>query len=117
MTKTVAVTTVQARGEAEVLAEALKDAEIPVELKRLGASPYLPVATDGQYEVRVPEDRLKEAEAVLTQLSEDAEVAATRESALAAPPTAAPSGKAFDGRTVAMAVALVLLVALIISIL
>jgi hypothetical protein len=85
----VAVTTVLDRGAAEVFAEALQAAEIPVELRRVGNLPYHGAATESQYEVRVPEDRLPAAEGVLRLLSEEGEAAAIRESADAATPEGA----------------------------
>lgn len=68
-----AVATVRDVGAAQVAQEALGEAGIPVEIKPLGAHPYFGSVTIAQFEVRVPEERLREAEAALEQLAEQAE--------------------------------------------
>jgi hypothetical protein len=77
--KFVAVSTVLDPGAAEVAEEALGAAGIPVELKRLGRNPYLGSA-GLEIEVRVPLDRLREAEAILGHIADEAEEAALRQS-------------------------------------
>jgi hypothetical protein len=74
----VAVDTVGDEGAAEVAREALEACDLPVEIKRVGANPYLGARVE--IEVRVPEERLAEAEAVLAQLEIDAEEAALSQS-------------------------------------
>jgi hypothetical protein len=91
--KYVALTTVPDASAADVFGEALKEAGIPFEVKRISPTVYLSSATPASFEVRVAEDRLAEATGLLSLLAEDAEAAALREAAAVAPaeaPTAAP---------------------------
>ena len=83
----VAVDTVGDEGAAQVAREALVACEIPVELKRVGANPYLGARVE--IEVRVPDERLADAEEVLAQLEIDAEAAAS--AASLAPPEPEPA--------------------------
>jgi hypothetical protein len=89
--KFVAVSTVRDEGAAEVAREALHDADIAVELRRVGANPYFGQMSAVEYEVRVPEDRVAEAHDVLARVELEAEEAAVRESGAG---TVAPEGKA-----------------------
>ncbi len=91
--KFVAVSTVRDEGAAEVAKEALADAGIPVELRRVGANPYFGQMTATDWEVRVPEERTGEAHDVLLRVELEAEEAAVRESGAGqlAPETKAPS--------------------------
>jgi hypothetical protein len=75
--KLVPVETVHDEGAAEVAREALADAGIPVELKRLGTNPYF--AARVEIEVRVPETRVREAQAELARLARDADEALAAE--------------------------------------
>jgi hypothetical protein len=77
--KFVAISTVRDEGAAEVAKEALESAGIDVEVKRISPTAYVGPLALIEFEVRVPEDRVADAEQVLEQLSEDAEAAAGRE--------------------------------------
>ena len=71
----VTVSTVRDDGAAQVAREALEAAGIAVEVRRLGASPYFGAVTASEYEVRVPEERVADGEAVLAQLALELETA------------------------------------------
>jgi hypothetical protein len=71
--KWIAVTTVRDDGAAAVAKQALADAGIPVEILRLGNNPYFGSVTAVEWEVRVPHDRLDEAEEELERLEHQAE--------------------------------------------
>jgi hypothetical protein len=77
--KFVAVSTVRDEGAAEVAREALEAADLEVEIKRVSPTAYLGPVSLLEFEIRVHEDRIADAELVLRQLSEEAEAAATRE--------------------------------------
>jgi hypothetical protein len=64
----VAVTTLHDAAGADVAKEALTDCGIPVEVRRLGADPYFGSATAAAFELRVPADRVTEAETALAAL-------------------------------------------------
>jgi hypothetical protein len=76
MTKMVVLTTFQDSAGADVAREAVADAGIPAELRRVGGDVYLGSMTGNSYELRVPEDRVHDAEGVLAALEEDMEQAA-----------------------------------------
>ena len=82
--KLTAVTKVHDPGAAEVAREELASRGMPVELKRLGNDPYFG-SVGVEIEIRVPSDRVKEAEAILAQLAEEAEEAALSQSTEAPP--------------------------------
>ena len=86
--KLIAVSTVHDSGAAEVARETLRACGIEVELKQMGANPYLGARVE--IEVRVPADRVGEAESILAQLAIDAEEAAVRESGAAPADDAEP---------------------------
>jgi hypothetical protein len=96
--KFVVVTEVGDEGAAEVAKEALTDRGIDVELRRRGLhNPYFPSTTAAVFEVRVPEEKVKAAEAVLAYLSEELEQAVLAQAGAAAeiaeeeePPPAPP---------------------------
>lgn len=69
----VAVTTLRDAAGADVAKEALADRGIPVEVRRLGADPYFGSPTAFAFEVRVPADRLADAEAALAALEAESE--------------------------------------------
>ena len=84
----IAITTVRDPGAAEVARQALADAGIPVEVRRLGMNPYFATITGLEFEVRVPAERLAEAEQVLAFLSEAAAEALVGQAALPLDPEA-----------------------------
>lgn len=84
----IAITTVRDPGAAEVARQALADAGIPVEVRRLGMNPYFATLTGMEFEVRVPAERLAEAEQVLAYLSEEAAEALRGQAALPLDPEA-----------------------------
>jgi hypothetical protein len=84
----IAITTVRDPGAAEVARQALADAGIPVEVRRLGMNPYFATLTGMELEVRVPAERLAEAEQVLAYLSEEAAEALLGQAALPLDPEA-----------------------------
>jgi hypothetical protein len=84
----IAITTVRDPGAAEVARQALADAGIPVEVRRLGMNPYFATLTGIELEVRVPEERLAEAEQVLALLSEASAEALLGQAALPLDPEA-----------------------------
>src|SRR5262249_38894208 len=71
----VTIDTVRDHGAAAILDEALRGEGIVVELKRGGMNPYLGQAVE--IEVRVPEDRVDDAQAILAQIRIEAEDALT----------------------------------------
>jgi hypothetical protein len=73
--KRVAVTTVRDEGAAQVAKETLAELGIEVELRRQAINPYFGAATADVFEVRVPEDRLVEAEHALARLEKEVEEA------------------------------------------
>jgi hypothetical protein len=80
----VAVETVGDEAAAAILVELLAAHAIPTQIKRLPGMPYGPAKLE--IEVRVPEERLADARALVAQLAEEAEAAAVREADLAVPP-------------------------------
>jgi hypothetical protein len=85
----IAIATVRDPGAADVARQALADAGIPVEVRRLGANPYFGTLTGIELEVRVPAERLAEAEQVLAYLSEEAAAALHGQAVVALEPEAA----------------------------
>jgi len=83
--KFVAVSTVVDQGAANVAKEALEAAGIPVELRRAPGNPYFARMTSDTFEVRVPHDRVLEAERVLARLSADVEEALLAEASRSMP--------------------------------
>jgi len=77
--KMVAVTTLRDAAGAEVAREMLAERGITVEIKRLGYNPYFGAPTAAEFEVRVPEDAVDEAERVLDGMAEELERAALAE--------------------------------------
>src|SRR5579871_2573023 len=71
--KWIAVATVRDAGALELTKQAIAEAGIPVDVMRLGSNPYFPTATASQWEVRVPEDRVADAEDELERLEAHAE--------------------------------------------
>jgi hypothetical protein len=61
----IAIVTVLDGGAAELLADELRQRDIPVEVRRFGVNAYLGAATPSSFEVRVPESRAEEARGVL----------------------------------------------------
>jgi hypothetical protein len=82
--KLVAVTKVHDPGAAEVARDELESRGMVVELKRLGNDPYFG-SVGIEIEVRVPADRVAEAEAILARLAVEAEEAALSQSAESPP--------------------------------
>jgi hypothetical protein len=62
------VTTLRDAAGAGVAEEALTDRGIPVEIRRLGVNAYFGSPTAEEFEVRVPAERVDEAQAVLAAL-------------------------------------------------
>jgi hypothetical protein len=79
----VAVTTLRDAAGAEVAKEMLADRGIAVEIRRLGMNAYFGSPTAEEFEVRVPADRVDEAEAVLDGMAEELERAALAEAGVA----------------------------------
>jgi hypothetical protein len=79
----VAVETVGDDAAAAILVELLAAHAIPTQLKRLPGTPYGPARLE--IEVRVPDEQLAEARALVEQLAMEAEAAAVREAHLAVP--------------------------------
>ena len=77
--KMVAITTMRDAAGADVAKELLAEHDIPVELRRLGANPYFGSPTAAEYEVRVPEESLARAQALLDGMAEELERAALAE--------------------------------------
>jgi hypothetical protein len=77
--KMVAVATLRDGAGAEVAREMLAERGITAEIKRLGYNPYFGAPTAAEYEVRVPEDAVGDAEAVLDGMAEELELAALAE--------------------------------------
>ncbi|MCU1282149.1 MAG: hypothetical protein JWM53_5695 [bacterium] len=92
--KMVAVTTVRDSGAAEVAKEALADRGISVEIRRMGSNVYFSALTAEEYEVRVPEDRVDEAHALLDALEEELEAAVIAQSGGGPPETEEERGSA-----------------------
>ena len=81
--KLVTVSTVRDEGAAEVAKEALSDAGIAVDLKRVSGNPYFAQMSASEWEVRVPEERVADAERVLARVEHEAEEAAVRQAGAA----------------------------------
>ncbi|HEX9104544.1 MAG TPA: hypothetical protein VF997_20170, partial [Polyangia bacterium] len=77
--KMVAIATLRDAAGAEVAREMLAERGITVELKRLGYNPYFGSPTAAEFEVRVPEDAVAEAERVLDAMAGELERAALAE--------------------------------------
>ncbi len=92
----IAVATVRDAGALEVTRQALAEADIPVDVMRLGSNPYFPTATASQWEVRVPEDRVDEAEEELTRLEAQAEESVLAEAGVAPEEEDAPEERGHD---------------------
>jgi hypothetical protein len=84
----IAITTVRDPGAAEVARQVLAEAGIPVDVRRVGINPYFGTLTGLDIEVRVPAERLAEAEQVLLHLSEAAGEALAGQAALPLDPEA-----------------------------
>ncbi len=76
MSKLVVVATLQDSAAADVAREAIADAGIAAEVRRLGGDAYFGSGTAYSYEVRVPGEAVDDARRVLTALEEDMEQAA-----------------------------------------
>jgi hypothetical protein len=74
----VAVTTLRDVAGADVTREALGERGIEVEIRRVGSDPYFGSATAEAFEVRVPADRVHEAQGVLDALEAELEEAVLR---------------------------------------
>jgi hypothetical protein len=85
MSKLVVVATMQDSAAADVAREAIADAGIPVEVRRLGGDAYFGSMTASTYELRVPDERLADAQRLLEALEVDMEQAAL--AAAGVPPT------------------------------
>ena len=81
--KMVAVATLRDAAGAEVAREMLAERGIRVEIKRLGMNAYFGSPTAEEFEVRVPADRVAEAQAVLDAMAEELERAALAEAGVA----------------------------------
>jgi hypothetical protein len=75
----VAVTTLRDAAGAEVAKEMLAERGITVEIRRMGYNAYFGSPTGEEFEVRVPEDAVDEAQGVLEAMSEELERAALAE--------------------------------------
>ena len=79
MSKMVAVTTLRDSAGAEVAKELLAERGITAEIRRMGYNPYFGSPTAEEFEVRVPEEALADAEALLDGMAEELERAALAE--------------------------------------
>jgi hypothetical protein len=77
--KMVAVTTLRDPAGAEVAKELLAERGISAEIRRLGYNPYFGAPTAEEFEVRVPEDAVADAHAVIAGMAEELERAALSE--------------------------------------
>ncbi len=77
--KMVAIATLRDAAGAEVAREMLAERGITAEIKRLGYNPYFGSPTAAEFEVRVPEESLAEAQALLDGMAEELERAALAE--------------------------------------
>jgi hypothetical protein len=77
--KLVAVTTLRDAAGAEVAREMLAEHGITAEVRRLGYNPYFGSPTAEEFEVRVPEESLAEAQALFDGMAEELERAALAE--------------------------------------
>ncbi len=80
----IAISVVRDEAAAELAREALDAVGIEVEIKRLGGNAYFGSMTHEQWEVRVPEDRQREAMAELDRLGQEVELAAIAEAGVPA---------------------------------
>jgi hypothetical protein len=76
----VAVATLRDRGAVEVAREVLEASGIEVEVRTAPINPYFGAPTAEEIEVRVPEDRVKDAYTVLDRLEGEVDAAAAAES-------------------------------------
>jgi hypothetical protein len=88
--------TLRDEGAVEVAKEALAEAGIPVEIRRTGGNAYFGSATATEVELRVPEDKMLDAEAVMARLSHESEQAALAEAGV--PPDPNEDGPAVEPR-------------------
>jgi hypothetical protein len=77
--KMVAITTLRDAAGAEVAKEMLSERGIAVEIRRLGSNAYFGSPTAEEFEVRVPENALDEAQQLLDGMAEELERAALAE--------------------------------------
>jgi len=91
--KMVAVTTLRDPAGAQVAKEMLTERGIDVEIRRLGYNPYFGAPTAEEFEVRVPEDALEEAQRFFEAMEGELERAAIAEAGVPAGEDDAPGAE------------------------
>lgn len=71
----VVLTTVQDEGAAQIAKDAVAELGIPVRVQRRSMNPYFAILTHDTFEIRVPAERLAEAQQALAWLERDARLA------------------------------------------